>query len=432
MSEGVGVRAAAVRFEREFLHRDFPNRSVTMARRIGSTSLAMVLCTAGLGAFGLAGFSASSGRTLCSLIHGCPASESAVVTPVSNVAQKDGCAKSCSAKVETAATVTETKTCAAKASCAGKTCTGKQMVMGAGTAVAMPAAFYANTECKELQAASGCCKSGAKVETAATVTEKSSCSKSCSGAKVETAASVTEKGACAKTCGAKVETAATTTEKSGCCKSGAKVENAAAVTEKSACSKTCGAKVEAAATTTEKGACSKTCDGAKVEAAASTTEKAACTKGAACCKNGAKVENAAAVTEKKECSGEKSACCKGANVEVSAMRIDSDRPSNVAKKAGCCNSGAKVENAAATTEKSGCCKDGAKVENAAATTEKAACSKDSACCKNGAKVETAASTTEKKADDGCCKGSGTRADGGACCGKCDGKKVATKNWQPPY
>lgn len=313
--EGGCFRAAAVRSEREFIHRDFPNRSVTMARRIGSTSLAMVLCTAGLGAFGLAGFSASSGRTLCSMIHGCPASESATVTPASNVAQKkDGCAKSCSAKVETAASVTETKTCAAKASCAGKTCTGKQMVMGAGTAVAMPAAFYANSECKDLQAASGCCKSGAKVETAATVTEKSGCSKSCSGAKVENAASVTEKGACAKSCGAKVETAATTTEKSGCCKSGA-----------------------------------------------------------------------------------------------------------------------KVETAASTTEKSGCCKNGAKVEAAAATTEKAACSGEkSACCKSGAKVETAASTTEKKADDGCCKGSGVRADGGACCGKCDGKKVATKNWQPPY
>jgi len=111
-------------------------------------------------------------------------------------------------------------------------------------------------------------------------------------------------------------------------------------------------------------------------------------------------------TASMDCSELKaSGCCKSSAKAVNASTTE---------KSGCCKSGAKAVNASAT-EKSGCCKSGAKAVDASA--------KSSGCCKSkDAAAATAinASATQA-ADEGCCKGSGKRADGKECCGKCPSK-----------
>ncbi len=120
-------------------------------------------------------------------------------------------------------------------------------------------------------------------------------------------------------------------------------------------------------------------------------------KASGCCKSGAKAVNASTT--------EKSGCCKSGAKAVDASATE---------KSGCCKSGAKAVDASAT-EKSGCCKSGAKAVDASATEK-------SGCCKSkDAAAATAINASATNADEGCCKGSGKRADGKECCGKCPSK-----------
>jgi len=121
-------------------------------------------------------------------------------------------------------------------------------------------------------------------------------------------------------------------------------------------------------------------------------------------------------TASMDCSELKaSGCCKSAK----AVNAAATSASCSEAKSSCCKSGAKAVDASAT-EKSGCCKSGAKAVDASA--------KSSGCCKSkDAAAATAINASATQADEGCCKGSGKRADGKECCGKCPskaGEKVA--------
>jgi len=116
------------------------------------------------------------------------------------------------------------------------------------------------------------------------------------------------------------------------------------------------------------------------------------------------------------CSGAKKSC----KTECTSGAAMINAAATSEKASGCCSAKkAAVVNAAATEKASGCCKAG-KAEAAminAAATEKA-----SGCCKaSKAEVAVINAAATEKADSGCCKGSGERADGKACCGGCKDK-----------
>ncbi len=191
---------------------------------------------------------------------------------------------------------------------------------------------------------------------------------------------------------------------SSCCSSGEKPAAqviAASGSEKGSCASACGSSCDkpAAQMIAASGA-AKSCCGDK----SSCSDKASCGSGTQMI--------AASTASKMNCAsvcGEKSACGDAKMVaHAGGKRCPVDTFN------GHMNSFTTMVRASWTpAAASGCCdSSGAKAQQVAAKVD--------SCCGGGAAVQQVAA----KADSGCCKGSGVRADGGECCGGCDGKVIA--------
>lgn len=175
-----------------------------MRRNLGATCVSCCLAVAGFAAVGVGGYTTFTGKSLCSLIHGCDGKETAARAVV-NASNKEsgetksgGCcamaalakAKGCSsseASVTNAAAKAEggcsaamaaERTSAKAAQCPyaaamAKMETSSFVVMGAAYPIVMPAAFYdaeksfcteslVSAGCTGSKASSGCCKGKAE------------------------------------------------------------------------------------------------------------------------------------------------------------------------------------------------------------------------------------------------------------------------------
>lgn len=169
-----------------------------MTSRFGCSTISALLTVAALSAVGVAGYASFTGKTICSMVHGCPgetteavAAAPAKAIPVSAAeGEKPCCAMSKLAKAKSA---TKLSGADAKAMCS-KTMTVharslNAVVLGATYPVAVPAAFYDNTAAMDdaKLVGAGCCPSGAaksnKMEctSKATMINASATSESASG-----------------------------------------------------------------------------------------------------------------------------------------------------------------------------------------------------------------------------------------------------------
>lgn len=236
-----------------------------MTNRFGCSTISALVTVAALSAVGAGGYASFTGKSLCSMIHGCPSeSKTAVaeapakVVPVS--AAEDGKACCAMSKLAKAKRIAKMSGDDAKAMWS-KTTTVRQrsmnaVVLGATYPVAVPAAFYDNTAAMDdskLVGAGSC--SGAK----------KSCKSECtSTATMINAAATSEKASgCCSAKKAAMINAAATEKASGCCKAGkaeAAVINAAATEKASGCcksGKTEAALINAAATEKADSGCCK-------------------------------------------------------------------------------------------------------------------------------------------------------------------------------
>lgn len=309
-----------------------------MRGKLGSSFVSVVLAIAGVSAIGVGGFSAMTGKTLCSMMS-CDTAKSsctadAKVVAAKNTAKKDG----------------------------------------------------------------SCCPLGETAKVVAAADKSGECAKACSDAKVVAASN--KAGECAKSC------------------SDAKV--VAAADKAGECAKTCsGAAVVAAAD--KAGQCSKPClEGARTQLVAAEAElkKAEAT---GCCESKetaqAKVIAARYIVAEAEFEQAKNGCCKTKAVAeaklIEAKLVAAECAAKCAAKSNCEKTIAEAKVRVLS----------ARLEHAEHEFAKASAA---GCCEAKSAAEAkviAARAAAKEAGIGCCKGTGVRADGTACCGKCDGAKV---------
>lgn len=311
--------------------------------RKGSALVSALAGVACMAVVGVAGYSITTGETVCSLLASCD-SKTASTTVVAASDSVSNCGAGVSRDAALVAMVSDASDCETAKSCDGAK-TAATWTMASGGAVIIPAALVTTekSECSTTTAKS--CDQGAKVVNAALVEE------SCESAKASCDNGATVVKATQSDCAT-----------ASSCDTGATVVNAALASD------SC------------EGAKSSECEGdAKVVNAAQSD----CASNASC-EEGATVVNAALATE--SCDGAAKSECEGGATVVNAANSD------CATKASC-DGGATVINAAATSE--GCstaktdCNDAgaadAVVVNAALASEEDGETK--ACCQDKANKE---------------------------------------------
>lgn len=314
--------------------------------RKGSALVSALAGVACMAVVGVAGYSITTGETVCSLLASCD-SKTAPTTVVAVSDSVSNCGAGVSRDAALVAMVSDASDCETATSCNGAK-TAATWTMASGGAVIVPAALVTTekSECSTTAATS--CDQGATVINAALVEA------SCESAKAN-------------------------------CDSGATVVNAAQgdCATASSCDKGATVVNAALATASCEGVKSSDCEsGATVVNAALASSD--CAEAKSSCEGEAKVVNAAQA----DCSS-KASCDEGATVVNAALATES---CDGAAKAGC-DSGATVVNAAATSE--GCatattdCNDAgatdAVVVNAALASDEDGATK--ACCQDKANQE---------------------------------------------
>lgn len=341
--------------------------------RKGSTTMTVLTTIVGLGALGVAGYATVTGKSLCSMFGSCDSGVKATSAVLAANHSGDGCCP-----------LGDLAQCNAPK---------VRMVVSADLAKAN--SCEAKSTCADKSSCSD--KSGVQTIAASTTSAKSGCCSgkaSCSGAKTVAASNTSAKSGCcgdkASCSGAKTIAASNTSAKSGCCG------------DKASCS---GAKTVAASATSAKSGCcaAKSCCASKILAGRSATINASMPL----------MIPAAFVQPASNITMQSKATCAEPKVLAVVDHISDSCTPIMASSAGL------LVQTASTTTKSVC-----------SQTAKAGCCSGKASCSG---AQTIAASNTEKADSGCCKGSGQRADGKACCGGCtgDAKKEAEKSKDTP-
>jgi len=187
-----------------------------MLFRRGSTIVAtLASAVIGVGALGVVSYSALTGKTLCSVIHGCDGEKAATTVQASET--KTETKSCCALKAAVAAALNSQCTKSASSCCKGaSSMTSGVVALNAAYPIVVPASFYSEKSCcsasfvkaaSTTAVASSCCQGANKAAmiAASTPTAASGCCKAAQAQKATIAAS-NETGVCTKVASA-----------SGCC-----------------------------------------------------------------------------------------------------------------------------------------------------------------------------------------------------------------------